>query len=282
MFSLSANSRNLSTHFVRNKANHIPFKWAVVLSKNCSCVCSRFVPFFYKEDRDQNIVRRPKYANHAYFQNCQKIPVLLHSTSSHKSSIKDDTKFVNRKVGTLAATFVNNSSSALQPYMKLMRIDKPIGSWLLFWPCGWSIAMSASPGCLPDLSMLALFGVGAFIMRGAGCTINDMSSHYLPAHEKGYTLATVYLRNDIQLGCTSWLCEQTWPYYMSVGLVAAHLANQLFTLNINNPTDCSSKFVSNQRVGLILFAGIVMGSLFKTKEKEKKTIRENVTVEHES
>ncbi|KAJ8878316.1 hypothetical protein PR048_018893 [Dryococelus australis] len=48
------------------------------------------------------------------------------------------------------------------------------GSWLLFWPCGWSIAMSANPGCLPDLIMLLLFGLGAVVMRGAGCTINDM------------------------------------------------------------------------------------------------------------
>jgi len=49
-----------------------------------------------------------------------------------------------------------------------------IGSWLLFWPCGWSIALAAPAGTLPDLHMLALFGMGAFIMRGAGCTINDM------------------------------------------------------------------------------------------------------------
>jgi 4-hydroxybenzoate polyprenyltransferase len=48
------------------------------------------------------------------------------------------------------------------------------GSWLLFWPCGWSIALSASPGCLPDLTTMAIFAAGAVIMRGAGCTINDM------------------------------------------------------------------------------------------------------------
>ena len=60
------------------------------------------------------------------------------------------------------------------PYARLMRIDRPIGSWLLFWPCGWSIALSAPAGCWPDPLMLALFGTGAFIMRGAGCTINDM------------------------------------------------------------------------------------------------------------
>lgn len=44
----------------------------------------------------------------------------------------------------------------------------------MFWPCGWSIAMAADNGGLPDFSMLALFGVGALVMRGAGCTINDL------------------------------------------------------------------------------------------------------------
>lgn len=60
------------------------------------------------------------------------------------------------------------------PYGQLIRIDRPIGSWLLFWPCGWSIALSAAPGAWPDPVMLGLFATGAFIMRGAGCTINDM------------------------------------------------------------------------------------------------------------
>lgn len=48
------------------------------------------------------------------------------------------------------------------------------GSYLLFWPCGWSIALSAAPGAWPDPLMLAVFATGAFVMRGAGCTINDM------------------------------------------------------------------------------------------------------------
>jgi len=38
---------------------------------------------------------------------------------------------------------------------------------------------------------------------------------------------------------------------------------QLYTLNINNQTDCLNKFMSNQRIGLLLFGGIVMGTLFK-------------------
>ncbi|XP_058812266.1 4-hydroxybenzoate polyprenyltransferase, mitochondrial [Topomyia yanbarensis] len=282
------------------------------------------------------------------------------------------------------------------PYARLMRIDRPIGSWLLFWPCGWSIALSAQAGCWPDPLMLALFGTGAFIMRGAGCTINDMWdkdidakvartkgrplvsgqlsqsdawvflsaqlgfgllillqlnwysivlgasslglvivyplmkrvtywpqlvlgmtfnwgallgwsatqgsvlwSACLPLYLAGvcWTIVydTIYAHqdkvDDILLGIKStairfgdgnklWLsgfstamisglitagmvCEQTWPYYSSLGLISAHLAHQIYSLNINNPTDCATKFISNHQVGLILFLGIVLGTLYK-------------------
>lgn len=74
----------------------------------------------------------------------------------------------------LAAKFVDNVPKPIQPYLKLMRVDRPIGTWLLFWPCSWGISSAATAGSLPDISMLALFGAGAFVMRGAGCTINDM------------------------------------------------------------------------------------------------------------
>lgn len=59
-----------------------------------------------------------------------------------------------------------------QPYARLARIDKPIGTWLLLWPCAWSTAIAAET--MPDPKLLGLFTAGAFIMRGAGCTINDL------------------------------------------------------------------------------------------------------------
>ncbi len=62
---------------------------------------------------------------------------------------------------------------------------------------------------------------------------------------------------------TGYMCEQTWPYYLSVGLIASHLAHQVSTLDINNPDDCAKKFVSNRRVGLVLFLGIVLGTYLK-------------------
>ncbi|XP_065878075.1 4-hydroxybenzoate polyprenyltransferase, mitochondrial isoform X2 [Euphorbia lathyris] len=61
-----------------------------------------------------------------------------------------------------------------RPYARLARLDKPIGTWLLAWPCMWSISLATSPGNLPDFRMMALFGCGALLLRGAGCTVNDL------------------------------------------------------------------------------------------------------------
>ncbi|XP_042424785.1 4-hydroxybenzoate polyprenyltransferase, mitochondrial-like [Zingiber officinale] len=63
---------------------------------------------------------------------------------------------------------------SVRPYALLARLDKPIGLWLLAWPCTWSITMAATPGHLPDIKMLTLFGCGAVLLRGAGCTVNDL------------------------------------------------------------------------------------------------------------
>ena len=62
--------------------------------------------------------------------------------------------------------------AAARPYARLMRLDRPIGTWLLLFPCWWSIALAA-PGW-PDLRLIALFAIGAVVMRGAGCTYNDI------------------------------------------------------------------------------------------------------------
>src|SRR5947209_440331 len=58
-----------------------------------------------------------------------------------------------------------------EPYARLARLDRPIGTWLLLFPAWWGIALAA-PGW-PDPGLLALFPLGAVAMRGAGCTLND-------------------------------------------------------------------------------------------------------------
>ena len=62
--------------------------------------------------------------------------------------------------------------TALQPFARLSRLDKPIGTWLLLWPGLWSIALAADG--LPDIRLLALFTAGALVMRSAGCVYNDI------------------------------------------------------------------------------------------------------------
>ena len=59
-----------------------------------------------------------------------------------------------------------------RPYARLARLDRPIGTWLLLFPCWWSYAMAGDG--LPDLWSMLLFAIGAVVMRGAGCTLNDM------------------------------------------------------------------------------------------------------------
>src|SRR5438046_10613971 len=70
-----------------------------------------------------------------------------------------------------------------RPYLRLSRFDRPIGSWLLLLPCWWSVALAAgAAGDVGDLPRdLVLFLVGAFVMRGAGCTWNDIVDRDLDA-----------------------------------------------------------------------------------------------------
>jgi len=64
----------------------------------------------------------------------------------------------------------------LRPYARLARLERPIGWWLLLWPCWWSTALAADVAhrAYPDPWHLLLFLVGAVAMRGAGCTYNDI------------------------------------------------------------------------------------------------------------
>jgi 4-hydroxybenzoate polyprenyltransferase len=75
-------------------------------------------------------------------------------------------------------TWVDRLPERLRPFAVLARWDRPIGTWLLLWPCWWGLALA--PGW-PDLRLLALFGLGAIAMRGAGCVVNDLADRDLDA-----------------------------------------------------------------------------------------------------
>jgi 4-hydroxybenzoate polyprenyltransferase len=75
--------------------------------------------------------------------------------------------------------------AVVQPYARLMRLDRPIGTWLLLFPCWWGLFLAADLPLLWSMKSLLhlvceptiLFGIGAVVMRGAGCTYNDIVDH---------------------------------------------------------------------------------------------------------
>ena len=87
----------------------------------------------------------------------------------------------------VARTWVADAPPAVQPYLRLARLDRPIGTWLLYWPCVFGLALGAAEhqrGFLhaaTDWGLLVLFAVGAIVMRGAGCTYNDIVDRNIDA-----------------------------------------------------------------------------------------------------
>ncbi|HEY0300218.1 MAG TPA: 4-hydroxybenzoate octaprenyltransferase [Rhizomicrobium sp.] len=93
-----------------------------------------------------------------------------------------------------------------RPYLRLARLDRPIGSWLLLMPCWWSAGLAGMANDrLPSFAHIALFFIGAFAMRGAGCTWNDLvdrdldgkvertRSRPIPSGQVTVTQATVFM-----------------------------------------------------------------------------------------
>ena len=103
---------------------------------------------------------------------------------------------------------------SVQPYSQLMRLDRPVGWWLLLLPCWWGLflAQVSSGGGLPNLWFAFLFLAGAIIMRGAGCTLNDIvdrkfdalvtrtRSRPIPSGRVGVSQAFVFLAVQCLIG----------------------------------------------------------------------------------
>jgi 4-hydroxybenzoate polyprenyltransferase len=80
------------------------------------------------------------------------------------------------RVADATGNWVDGRAPAFsRPYLRLARLDRPIGSWLLLMPCWWSLGLAGMQADrLPSLWHIILFFIGAFAMRGAGCTWNDL------------------------------------------------------------------------------------------------------------
>ncbi|KAG7489891.1 4-hydroxybenzoate polyprenyltransferase, mitochondrial [Solea senegalensis] len=163
---------------------------------------------------------------------CSAPHVLSHSFLHRDRQRRIDIGPVRRGLSFSAAAVVNSAPKRVQPYLRLMRLDKPIGTWLLYLPCTWSIALASDPGSLPDIGLLVLFGAGAVLMRGAGCTINDMwdkdfdkqvsrtASRPIASGEVSHTQALFLLGGQLSLSLGILLCLN----YYSIALGAASLS----------------------------------------------------------
>jgi 4-hydroxybenzoate polyprenyltransferase len=117
-----------------------------------------------------------------------------------------------------AAWLVEAAPRALQPYLRLARVDRPVGTYLVLLPALSGLALAAPPGALPDPALAALFAAGALLMRGAGCTVNDMwdrrfdaavtrtAGRPLASGELGLPAAAAFLA--AQLGAGLWCLLQ--------------------------------------------------------------------------
>lgn len=122
---------------------------------------------------------------------------------------------------------------AWRPYLRLARIDRPIGWQLLLLPCWWSAALAAIAGgaALPNLWHMALFLIGAVAMRGAGCTYNDLvdrdidalvertRSRPLPAGQVSPGQAKLFLAAQLAVGALVLLALWS-PFAWGVGLLS--------------------------------------------------------------
>lgn len=94
------------------------------------------------------------------------------TTSIYSLNQKSSIYSLNQKSSFSSQTVYDIIPKSFHPYLRSSRIDKPIGSWVIYLPSAWSIAFAGTT--VTNLSLLALFGIGAVLMRGAGCTINDI------------------------------------------------------------------------------------------------------------
>ncbi|KAE8733846.1 4-hydroxybenzoate polyprenyltransferase [Hibiscus syriacus] len=105
-----------------------------------------------------------------------KTRVACKSTITSPGGRKGDRKLItvqpNEEV-VKVSPWVEYLPQEIQPYAKLARVEKPIGTWLLLFPFAWSATVAATTGSLPDFKTLALFVCACPLLRGAACTIND-------------------------------------------------------------------------------------------------------------
>jgi 4-hydroxybenzoate polyprenyltransferase len=190
----------------------------------------------YFHDNTSTIVIKHKYANESQRIIAKPDVVMaLRTSSSEEDQSNLQQQQQQQQQQQEENTLISHLPQSFQPYARLSRMDKPIGTLLLLYPCLWSTILatssssstittsivapiaiitdtSSSTTLLSTLSLCSLFTIGSFIMRSAGCTINDMwDSEYdksvtrtklrpLASGELSHSQALLYLSVQLVLG----------------------------------------------------------------------------------
>ncbi|HEY1632019.1 MAG TPA: 4-hydroxybenzoate octaprenyltransferase [Rhizomicrobium sp.] len=124
----------------------------------------------------------------------------------------------------IPSSWVDHAPSAVQPYLRLMRVDRPIGTWLLFLPCVFGLSLGGAAmghgfDTWRDAGLVALFALGSLVMRGAGCTYNDIVDRDIDAQ-----VARTRAR-PIPSGAVS--VKKAWAFLAAQGLIGLAILLQL-------------------------------------------------------
>lgn len=121
-----------------------------------------------------------------------------------------------------------------QPYARLMRLDRPIGTWLLLWPCLWALVLADAGWAA--WHFYVLFAIGAVVMRGAGCTYNDIidreidarvertSVRPIPSGEVSVKQAWIFLVAQLLIGLGVLLQFNTFAIFVGLASMALVLS----------------------------------------------------------
>ena len=125
--------------------------------------------------------------------------------------------------------WLDHAPATWRPYLRLMRLDRPIGTWLLFWPSVFGLALGAIADDRPfsdlhDVWLVVIFGIGAIVMRGAGCTYNDIVDRDIDAR--------VARTRDRPLPSGAVTVRQAWYFLAAQCLVGLVILSQLNLLSI--------------------------------------------------
>ena len=120
----------------------------------------------------------------------------------------------------------------VQPYLRLARVDRPIGTWLLLVPCWWGLALAtiSTGGVHPATALVygILFAAGAFVMRGAGCTWNDIldrdfdarvartATRPIPSGAVRVSQAVIFLALQLLTGLAILLCFNGFTILLAI------------------------------------------------------------------